>query len=136
MTSSFNVVVGSGVGGYKAAIRAGQLGLRVAGVEKDAALGGTCPNVGCMPSKALLHASEQCEAARTQFAALGIKVDPQRDLETLMAPKRESVAGLARGVELLFRKNKVDLLRQRRAHHGARPCPPFFRMDGACAALS
>ncbi len=102
------VVIGSGVGGYNAAIRAGQLGLKVACIEKEPVLGGTCLNVGCMPSKALLHASDMYEQARTEFVHLGIKVSPTLDLATMMDQKSESVSGLVRGVEFLFRKNKVE----------------------------
>jgi dihydrolipoamide dehydrogenase len=101
------VVIGSGVGGYNAAIRAGQLGLKVACVEKEKVLGGTCLNVGCMPSKALLHASELYELALTEFASLGIKVKPRLDLPTMMAQKSRSVADLVRGLEILLLKNKV-----------------------------
>jgi dihydrolipoamide dehydrogenase len=102
------IVIGSGVGGYNAAIRAGQLGLTVACIEKEAVLGGTCLNVGCMPSKSLLHASEMYELAATEFVHLGIQVSPKLNLPTMMAQKAESVAGLVRGVEYLFKKNKVD----------------------------
>ena len=70
------VIIGGGPGGYNAAIRAGQLGLKVACVEKRATLGGTCLNVGCIPSKALLHASELYEMARKDFAGFGIEVTP------------------------------------------------------------
>ena len=108
MTSYDVVVIGSGVGGYSAAVRAGQLGLKVACVEKEVNLGGTCLNVGCMPSKALLHASELYELARLKFAELGIRVTPELDLRTMMAQKQESVTGLVRGVEFLLRKNKVE----------------------------
>ena len=74
------VIIGGGPGGYNAAIRAGQLGLKVACVEARKTLGGTCLNVGCIPSKALLNASNMFEEARTGFAALGIKVSPELDL--------------------------------------------------------
>jgi dihydrolipoamide dehydrogenase len=102
------VVIGSGVGGYTAAIRAGQLGLKTACVEGAAVLGGTCLNVGCIPSKALLHASELFDLARTKFAGFGIKVSPELDLETMMTQKQASVDALGHGIEFLFRKNKVD----------------------------
>jgi dihydrolipoamide dehydrogenase len=101
------VVIGSGVGGYTAAIRAGQLGLRTACVEGAAVLGGTCLNVGCIPSKALLHASEMFDLARTKFAGLGVKVSPELDLQTMMSQKQASVDALGRGIEYLFRKHKV-----------------------------
>ena len=103
------IVIGGGPGGYNAAIRAGQLGLKVACVEGRETLGGTCLNVGCMPSKALLHASELYEAAAGgEFANLGIQVKPTLDLAQMMKQKAESVAALTKGVEFLFRKNKVE----------------------------
>ena len=102
------VVIGSGVGGYTAAIRAGQLGLKTACVEGARALGGTCLNVGCIPSKALLYASELFDMARTKFAGFGIKVSPELDLSAMMAQKQASVDALGRGIEFLFHKNKVD----------------------------
>jgi dihydrolipoamide dehydrogenase len=105
------VIIGAGPGGYNAAIRAGQLGLKVACVERGKTLGGTCLNVGCMPSKALLHASELFEKAKTEFGTLGIEVEPKLNLKQMMAQKAESVAGLTKGVEFLFRKNKVDWLK-------------------------
>jgi dihydrolipoamide dehydrogenase len=107
------IIIGGGPGGYNAAIRAGQLGLTVACIEARETLGGTCLNVGCIPSKALLHASELYEAARTQFAGLGIKVDPKLDLTAMMKQKADSVDQLTRGVEFLFKKNKVDWIRGR-----------------------
>jgi dihydrolipoamide dehydrogenase len=105
------VVIGGGPGGYNAAIRAGQLGMRVACVERAASLGGTCLNVGCMPSKALLHASELYELAQRQFARLGIEVTPVLDLAQMMRQKDESVATLVRGVEYLFKKYHVEWIR-------------------------
>jgi dihydrolipoamide dehydrogenase len=102
------VVIGSGVGGYTAAIRAGQLGLKTACVEGARALGGTCLNVGCIPSKALLYASELFDTARTKFAGFGIKVSPELDLPTMMVQKQASVDALGHGIEFLFHKNKVD----------------------------
>jgi dihydrolipoamide dehydrogenase len=102
------VVIGSGVGGYTAAIRAGQLGLKTACIEGAPVLGGTCLNVGCIPSKALLHASELYDLARTKFAGFGIKVSPKLDLGTMMAQKQASVDALGQGIEFLFHKNKVD----------------------------
>ncbi|THD77464.1 MAG: dihydrolipoyl dehydrogenase [Phenylobacterium sp.] len=106
------VIIGGGPGGYNAAIRAGQLGLKVACVDKGVnggqALGGTCLNVGCMPSKALLHASELFEMAAKDFAGLGIQVTPKLDLVQMMQQKAESVTALTKGVEFLFKKNKVD----------------------------
>jgi dihydrolipoamide dehydrogenase len=111
--SNYDVIIlGGGPGGYNAAIRAGQLGLKAACVEGRATLGGTCLNVGCMPSKALLHASELYEAAKgNEFAHLGINVSPTLDLAQMMKQKDESVAGLTKGIEFLFRKNKVDWIK-------------------------
>jgi dihydrolipoamide dehydrogenase len=105
------VIIGAGPGGYNAAIRAGQLGLKVACVEKGPTLGGTCLNVGCMPSKALLHASELYEKAGRDFALLGIQVSPKLDLAQMMKQKADSVTALTKGVEFLFKKNKVDWIR-------------------------
>src|SRR6201996_6581667 len=102
------VIIGGGPGGYNAAIRAGQLGLTVACVEMRATLGGTCLNVGCIPSKALLHASELYEMAGKDFAELGIEVTPKLNLTAMMTQKDGSVTALTRGVEFLFKKNKVD----------------------------
>jgi dihydrolipoamide dehydrogenase len=102
------LVIGSGPGGYVAAIRAAQLGLRTACVEKYPSLGGTCLNVGCIPSKALLESSEHWTLARHGFAAHGIKATVELDLPTMMARKEQVVKELTRGVELLFRKNKVE----------------------------
>jgi dihydrolipoamide dehydrogenase len=106
------VVIGGGPGGYNAAIRAGQLGLKVACVEGRETLGGTCLNVGCMPSKALLHASELYEAASgKEFASLGIEVKPALNLPQMMKQKDESVSALTKGIEFLFRKNKVEWIK-------------------------
>jgi dihydrolipoamide dehydrogenase len=101
------VVIGSGPGGYVADIRAAQLGLRVACVEQHAALGGTCLNVGCIPSKALLDSSEHFAFARDHAAAHGIRTSVELDLATMMKRKDQIVRELTRGVEGLFRKNKV-----------------------------
>ena len=114
------VIIGGGPGGYNAAIRAGQLGLKAACVEMRDTLGGTCLNVGCMPSKALLHASELFEAAGKEFAGLGIKVGtPELDLGQMMAQKADSVTALTKGIEFLFKKNKVDWVRGRGRIAGA-----------------
>ena len=103
------VVIGGGPGGYVAAIRAAQLGLRCACVESRATLGGTCLNIGCIPSKALLQSSEKFAEAKSALAAHGIKLGTVGlDLGRMMARKDEVVASLTRGVEYLFRKNKVD----------------------------
>jgi dihydrolipoamide dehydrogenase len=107
-TSYDVVIIGGGPGGYNAAIRAGQLGLKTAVVEKRTTLGGTCLNVGCMPSKALLHASELYAAAGHEFANLGIEVTPTLNLGQMMKQKQDSVNQLTKGIEFLFRKNKVD----------------------------
>ena len=105
------VIIGGGPGGYNGAIRAGQLGLKVACVEKRTTLGGTCLNVGCMPSKALLHASELFAAATGEFATLGIEVQPKLNLPQMMKQKDDSVGPLTKGIEFLFKKNKVDWVR-------------------------
>ncbi|HEX2817540.1 MAG TPA: FAD-dependent oxidoreductase, partial [Phenylobacterium sp.] len=109
------VIIGGGPGGYNAAIRAGQLGLKVAcvdkGVDGGGTLGGTCLNVGCMPSKALLHASEMYDAAANHFGELGIDVKPKLNLTQMMAQKATSVAQLTKGIEFLFKKNKVDWIK-------------------------
>ncbi len=104
------VIIGAGPGGYNAAIRAGQLGLKTAVVEKrdTKKLGGTCLNVGCIPSKALLHASELYEAAATQFGALGIRTSGlSLDLQQMLKQKDAAVDGLTKGVEFLMKKHKV-----------------------------
>ncbi|HEX6535984.1 MAG TPA: dihydrolipoyl dehydrogenase [Gemmatimonadaceae bacterium] len=102
------VVIGGGPGGYVAAIRAAQLGLSTVCVEMDRTLGGTCVNVGCIPSKALLTSSEHFEFARTHLAEHGVKVgDVALDLSTMLARKDEVVAQNTRGIEFLFRKNKI-----------------------------
>ncbi len=107
--NSFDVVViGGGPGGYVAAIRAAQLGLKTACVEKRGALGGTCLNVGCIPSKALLTASHHYEAAGHELGAFGVKVGKvDLDLGTMMSFKDKVVADNTKGVEFLFKKNKV-----------------------------
>jgi dihydrolipoamide dehydrogenase len=108
------VIIGGGPGGYNCAIRAGQLGLKVACVEMRGTLGGTCLNVGCIPSKALLHASGLYAAAQTDFAGLGIKVGKvELDLAQMMAQKSDAVDGLTKGVEFLLKKNKVDYIKGR-----------------------
>lgn len=102
------VIIGGGPGGYNCAIRAGQLGLKVACVETRKTLGGTCLNVGCIPSKALLHATEMYEAAEKDFAGMGIKAKVELDHKGLMASKDKTVEGLTGGIAFLFKKNKVD----------------------------
>ena len=102
------VVIGAGPGGYVAAIRAAQLGLNVACVDKRESLGGTCLNIGCIPSKALLHSSELFSEAQHGFAAHGIEAkDVSVDLEAMMAHKDKVVEDNTKGVEYLFKKNKV-----------------------------
>jgi dihydrolipoamide dehydrogenase len=106
------VVIGGGPGGYVAAIRAAQLGFRTACIEKRGRLGGTCLNIGCIPSKALLNSSERFAEARQGMAAHGIKLaGVELDLAAMMASKDKVVDGLTKGVELLFRKNKIDYIR-------------------------
>ncbi|MFN3387655.1 MAG: dihydrolipoyl dehydrogenase [Allosphingosinicella sp.] len=109
------IVIGAGPGGYVAAIRAAQLGLKTACVESRETLGGTCLNVGCIPSKALLHASELFEeAAHGTLAKWGIKAkEVELDLDTMHAGRREAVKGLTGGIEFLFKKNKVTWLKGR-----------------------
>ncbi len=102
------IVIGTGPGGYVCAIRASQLGLKVAVVEKRATPGGTCLNVGCIPSKALLHASELFEEAKHALGDMGIEVKPKLELAKMMAFKDEGVKGNVDGVAFLLRKNKVD----------------------------
>ncbi|MGC6472423.1 MAG: dihydrolipoyl dehydrogenase [Parvibaculales bacterium] len=102
------VVIGSGPGGYVCAIRAAQLGLKVACVDKRGAHGGTCLNVGCIPSKALLHASEAFEQAG-HAAAMGIQLGkPKVDVPAMMAYKQDGIQGNTQGIEFLFKKNKVE----------------------------
>ncbi|KMS54847.1 dihydrolipoamide dehydrogenase [Novosphingobium barchaimii LL02] len=106
------LVIGAGPGGYVAAIRAAQLGLKTACAEGRETLGGTCLNVGCIPSKALLHASEYFDAAKNgAMAAMGIKVTPELDLDTMQGQRKDAVKGLTGGIEFLFKKNKVDWLK-------------------------
>ena len=103
------VVIGGGPGGYVAAIKAAQLGLKVACVEKRGALGGTCLNVGCIPSKALLHSSHLYEEVAHGLGKHGVKVKGvELDLPAMLANKNQVVKGLTQGIEFLFKKNKVD----------------------------
>src|SRR5207248_2279905 len=102
------VVIGAGPGGYVAAIRAAQLGLKVACVDRRAALGGTCLNIGCIPSKALLDSSELFVQTKSHLGPHGIKVgDVKLDLAALMARKDTIVKGLTSGIAGLFRKHKI-----------------------------
>ncbi len=107
------LVIGAGPGGYVAAIRAAQLGLKTACAESRETLGGTCLNVGCIPSKALLHASELYEEAVSgRLAKLGVKIDQMSlDLPAMQAQRVDAVKGLTGGIEFLFKKNKVDWLK-------------------------
>jgi dihydrolipoamide dehydrogenase len=106
------IVIGSGPGGYVCAIRAAQLGLKTAVVEKNATFGGTCLNVGCIPSKAMLHASELYEEAGDSFAQMGIKVGkPGMDLPALHKYRLQNVDANVKGVAFLFKKNKIESFR-------------------------
>ncbi|ETR77621.1 dihydrolipoamide dehydrogenase [Afipia sp. P52-10] len=103
------IVIGTGPGGYVCAIRAAQLGMKVAVVEKWPTFGGTCLNVGCIPSKALLFASERFEEAGHSFAKMGIKVGkPELDVATMLGFKDQAVDGNVKGVSFLFKKNKIE----------------------------
>ncbi|RUZ02749.1 dihydrolipoyl dehydrogenase [Mesorhizobium sp. M7A.F.Ca.CA.001.12.2.1] len=106
------VIIGSGPGGYVCAIKAAQLGLRVAVVEKNATFGGTCLNIGCIPSKALLHASEMFAEAGHSFDTLGVEISaPKLNLKKMMAHKDATVSSNVNGVAFLFKKNKIDSFR-------------------------
>ena len=106
------IVIGSGPGGYVAAIRCAQLGLKTACVEGRETLGGTCLNVGCIPSKALLHATHQLHEAEHNFAAMGLKGKaPTVDWKQMLTYKEETIATNTKGVEFLFKKNKIDWLK-------------------------
>ena len=106
------IVIGTGPGGYVCAIRAAQLGMKTAVVEKRATFGGTCLNIGCIPSKAMLHASELYEEAGYRFAEMGIKVGkPSVDLAALLKYKDQNVESNVKGVAFLFKKNKIEAFR-------------------------
>lgn len=106
------IVIGSGPGGYVCAIRCAQLGLKTACVEGRETLGGTCLNVGCIPSKALLHATEMLHESETNFAKMGIKAaKPDVDWDQMLAYKTETIDANTKGIEFLFKKNKVDWLK-------------------------
>jgi dihydrolipoamide dehydrogenase len=111
-TSYDLIVIGAGPGGYVCAIRAAQLGMKVACVEKREKLGGTCLNIGCIPSKALLHASERYDGAKHHMKELGIEISGVKlDLKGMMGHKDRVVASNTSGIEFLFKKNKVDWLK-------------------------
>ena len=151
------VVVGSGPGGYVCAIRASQLGLSVACVEKSPTLGGTCLNVGCIPSKALLESSELFHRAGREFAKHGVVVEPTLDLAAMLGRKDKIVTQLTRGVAGLFKKNGVasftglgrlrsatevevlgltlEWLAGRRLPPGETPVPPDLENEAATLAL-
>ncbi|KAH9476269.1 dihydrolipoamide dehydrogenase precursor [Psilocybe cubensis] len=105
------VVIGGGPGGYVAAIKAAQLGLRTACVEKRGALGGTCLNVGCIPSKAMLNNSHLYHQAQHDFARRGIDATVSLNLPKMLEAKTNAVTGLTKGIEMLFRQNKVDYIK-------------------------
>jgi dihydrolipoamide dehydrogenase len=108
------IVIGSGPGGYVCAIRAAQLGMKTAVIEKRATFGGTCLNIGCIPSKAMLNVSELYEEAAHKFGAMGINVDkPSVDLAAMLRYKQQGVDGNVKGVDYLFKKNKIE------TYHGA-----------------
>ena len=136
------IIIGGGPGGYVCAIRCAQLGLKTAVVEGRETLGGTCLNVGCMPSKALLHASELYEAANTEFAGIGIEVKPKLNLGQMHKAKDDSVTALTKGIEFLFKKNKVEWVKgAARIALGmvfsiSRPPWPFIRSRKVRAASS
>jgi dihydrolipoamide dehydrogenase len=114
------LVIGAGPGGYVAAIRAAQLGLKTACAESRETLGGTCLNVGCIPSKAMLHASEYFDAAKNgAMAKMGIKVTPELDLDTMHGQRKDAVKQLTGGIEFLFKKNKVTWLKGRASFEDA-----------------
>ncbi len=119
MTNQFDlIVIGGGPGGYVAAIRAAQLGMSVACVEKRGTLGGTCLNVGCIPSKALLNSSHKFEDAREHFASYGIKAKVELDLPGMLKQKDDAVSSLTKGIEGLFKKNKVTYVQGAAAFSG------------------
>ena len=113
MENNFDVIViGSGPGGYVAAIRSAQLGLKTACIELRKTLGGTCLNIGCIPSKSLLNASEMYHKTQNEFKSLGIETgDVKLNLSKMMDNKNKSVLTLTKGIEFLFKKNKITNLR-------------------------
>ena len=113
MDNNFDVIIlGSGPGGYICAIRSAQLGLKTACVESKKTLGGTCLNVGCIPSKSLLNSSEMYHKAQKEFDKLGIETGAIKlNLSKMMSNKNKSVLALTKGIEFLFKKNKITHLR-------------------------
>ena len=113
MENNFDVIViGGGPGGYVCAIRASQLGLKTACVESRGTLGGTCLNVGCIPSKSLLNLSENYHKAKKQFGQQGIEISNLKlNIDKMMSNKTKSVQVLTKGIEFLFKKNKVTYLK-------------------------
>ncbi len=112
MADPFDItIIGTGPAGYVCAIRAAQLGMKVAVIEKRATHGGTCLNVGCIPSKALLHASELFAEAGHSFARMGIGVSPTLDLKQMMVFRQEAIDGNTKGIDFLFKKNKITPIR-------------------------
>lgn len=105
------IVIGTGPGGYVCAIRAAQLGMKVAVIEKRATHGGTCLNIGCIPSKALLHATELFAESKHSFAKMGLNSDTKVDFTQMMKFKQEAVDGNTKGIDFLFKKNKIDVIR-------------------------
>src|SRR5271166_1848651 len=121
------IVIGSGPGGYVCAIRAAQLGMKVACVEERETLGGTCLNIGCIPSKALLHSSENFDATKHAWADHGIVVEGVKlDLARMQARKAEVVGANVKGVEFLFKKNKITWLKG----HGKITAPNTVAVNG------
>jgi len=105
------IVIGTGPGGYVCAIRAAQLGMKVAVIEKRATHGGTCLNVGCIPSKALLHATELLHESQHGFARMGLQAETKVDFGQMMKFKQEVVDSNTKGIDFLFKKNKIDVIR-------------------------
>ena len=120
------VVIGAGPGGYVAAIRAAQLGLNIAIIEEEKALGGTCLRVGCIPSKALLEASEKYHEAKNDLKRFGVKTTVELDLKTMLKRKNGIVRTLTKGVEGLMAKNKITRL----FGHGKITAPGKIAVEG------